>query len=174
MAKNDDNMLEREKGGSRVVTVLIALAIVAIWLIIFACLIKFDVGGIGSKVLYPALKDVPVVNRILPTPSEEEQARQGNYEYNTLKSANARIKELESQLASENGTTNANADYIADLEDHRLRSSRNIRIPKTPLISGYRNLTKRLFLTTRHRISLNISSIMSRFSQIMPRRYIVR
>lgn len=60
MAKNDDNMLEREKGGSRVVTVLIALAIVAIWLIIFACLIKFDVGGIGSKVLYPALKDVPV------------------------------------------------------------------------------------------------------------------
>lgn len=64
MAKNDDNMLEREKGGSRVVTVLIALAIVAIWLIIFACLIKFDVGGIGSKVLYPALKDVPVVNRI--------------------------------------------------------------------------------------------------------------
>lgn len=34
MAKNDDNMLEREKGGSRVVTVLIALAIVAIWLII--------------------------------------------------------------------------------------------------------------------------------------------
>ena len=25
MAKNDDNMLEREKGGSRVVTVLIAL-----------------------------------------------------------------------------------------------------------------------------------------------------
>ena len=116
MAKNDENMLEREKGGSRVVTVLIALAIVAIWLIIFACLIKFDVGGIGSKVLYPALKDVPVVNRILPTPSEEEQARQGNYEYNTLKSANARIKELESQLASENGTTNANADYIADLE----------------------------------------------------------
>ena len=116
MAKNDDNMLDREKGGSRIVTVLIALAIIAIWLVIFACLIKFDVGGIGSNVLYPVLKDVPVVNRILPTPSEEEQAKEGNYEYTTLKSANARIKELESQLDSENGTTTANADYIADLE----------------------------------------------------------
>lgn len=116
MEKNDDNMLEREKGGSRLVTVLIALAIIAIWLVIFACLIKFDVGGIGSNVLYPVLKDVPVVNKILPTPSEEEQAKEGNYEYTTLKAANARIKELESQLDSENGTTSANADYIADLE----------------------------------------------------------
>ena len=50
MAKNDDNMLDREKGGSRIVTILIALAIIAIWLVIFACLIKFDVGGIGSKI----------------------------------------------------------------------------------------------------------------------------
>lgn len=116
MAKNVDNVIDREKGGSRVVTVLIALAIIAIWLIIFACLIKFDVGGIGSNVLYPVLKDVPVVNRILPTPSEEEQAREGDYEYTTLKSANARIKELESMLDSENSTTSANSDYIADLE----------------------------------------------------------
>lgn len=116
MARNDDNVLDREKGGSRVVTVLIALAIIAIWLIIFACLIKFDVGGIGSNVLYPVLKDVPVVNRILPAASEEDQAREGDYQYTTLKSANARIKELESMLESENSTTNANSDYISGLE----------------------------------------------------------
>lgn len=116
MAKKDDNVLDREKGGSRFVTVLIALVIIAIWLVVFACLIKFDVGGIGSNVLYPVLKDVPVVNRILPTPSEEEQANEGNYNYTTLKSANARIRELENQLASQDSTTTANSDYIADLE----------------------------------------------------------
>lgn len=116
MARNDDNVIDREQGGSRLVTVLIALAIIAIWLLIFACLIKFDVGGIGSNVLYPVLKDVPVVNRILPNPSEEEQAREGNYTYTTLKSANARIRELENQLESQNGTTTANSDYIKDLE----------------------------------------------------------
>lgn len=116
MARKDDNIIEREKGGSRLVTVLIALAIIAIWLVVFACLIKFDVGGIGSNVLYPVLKDVPVINRILPVPSEEEQAREGNYQYTTLKAANARIRELENQLASQDSTTTANSDYIADLE----------------------------------------------------------
>ena len=144
MAKNDDNMLDREKGGSRIVTVLIALAIIAIWLVIFACLIKFDVGGIGSNVLYPVLKDVPVVNRILPTPSEEEQAKEGNYEYTTLKSANARIKELESQLDSENGTTTANADYIADLEAQvkklqKYKDSEDAFNDKAPDISEYQS-----------------------------------
>lgn len=116
MAKRDDNVIDREQGGSRFVTVLIALVIIAIWLVVFACLIKFDVGGIGSNVLYPVLKDVPVVNRILPTPSEEDQAIEGNYNYTTLKSANERIRELENQLASQDSTTTANSDYIADLE----------------------------------------------------------
>lgn len=75
-----------------------------------------DVGGIGSKVLYPVLKDVPVVNKILPTASEEVQAEEGDYQYTTLKAANERIKELESKLKSENGTTDANSDYISELE----------------------------------------------------------
>ena len=89
-----------ESGGSKLVTALIALVIILIWLAVFAFLIKLDIGGIGSNILYPVLKDVPVVNKILPTASEEMQAEEGNYEYTTLKSANARIKELESQLAS--------------------------------------------------------------------------
>lgn len=81
-------------------TALIALIIIIIWLVVFAFLIKLDVGGIGSNVLYPVLKDVPLVNKILPSVSEEQQAEEGNYKYTTLKSANARIEELEGQLAS--------------------------------------------------------------------------
>jgi len=116
MAKKDDNNKESEKGGGRVLSVLIGLAIILIWLAVFACLVKFDVGGIGSNVLYPVLKDVPVVNRILPTVSESKQAADGNYEYTTLKEANAKIKELENQLASNTNTSSANKDYIAELE----------------------------------------------------------
>ncbi len=116
--KNKDEIspVEQESGGSKAVTALIALVIVIIWLAVFAFLIKLDVGGIGSNVLYPVLKDVPVVNKILPEASEERQASEGNYKYNTLKSANARIKELEGRLESESGTTTANSDYIAQLE----------------------------------------------------------
>lgn len=69
--------------------------IILIWLAVFAFLVKLDVGGIGSNVLYPVLKDVPVINKILPEASEEQQAQEGNYKYNTLKSANDRINELE-------------------------------------------------------------------------------
>ena len=107
---------EQESKGSKAVTALIAIIIILIWLAVFAFLIKLDVGGIGSNVLYPVLKDVPVINKILPEASEEQQASEGNYKYNTLKSANERIAELEKRLESETGTTTANSDYIAELE----------------------------------------------------------
>lgn len=119
MAKKDKNKIvgeENESGGSKLVTALIAIVIILIWLAVFAFLIKMDVGGIGSKVLYPVLKDVPVVNKILPNVSEDVQAEEGDYEYTTLKAANERIKELESKLKSENGTQDANSDYILELE----------------------------------------------------------
>ena len=115
MAKKDKTK-ENECGGSKLVNAIIVLVIILIWLAVFAFLIKLDVGGIGSNILYPVLKDVPVVNKILPSPSEEMQASEDNYKYTTLKSANARIKELESQLEAQGGTTAANSDYIANLE----------------------------------------------------------
>ncbi len=118
MAKKDKEVAAEgnESGGSKLVTALIALVIVLIWLAVFAFLIKLDVGGIGSNILYPVLRDVPVVNKILPEPSEEVQAGEDNYQYTTLKSANARIKELESLLASEDDATSANSGYIKELE----------------------------------------------------------
>ena len=115
MAKKDKTK-ENESGGSKLVNAIIVLVIILIWLAVFAFLIKLDVGGIGSNILYPVLKDVPVINKILPAPSEEMQASEDNYAYTTLKSANERIKELENQLATQGGTTAANSDYIANLE----------------------------------------------------------
>lgn len=116
MAKKETDGLEQESGGSKAITALIAIIIILIWLAVFAFLVKLDIGGIGSNVLYPVLKDVPVINKVLPDASEEQQASEGNYKYNTLKSANARIAELEKRLESETGTSTANSDYIADLE----------------------------------------------------------
>ena len=69
-----------EKGGNRIVTVLIAVLIVLIWLAIFALLVKFDVGGFGSGVLRPILKDVPVINKILPDVSDELLAEENGTE----------------------------------------------------------------------------------------------
>ena len=36
---------------------------------------KMDVGGFGSNVLTPILKDVPVINKILPSKVQQKQRK---------------------------------------------------------------------------------------------------
>ena len=61
--------LEGEEGG-KLLIVLVTVIIVVVWLAILALLVKLDVGGFGSTVLHPMLKDVPYVNMILPEVKE--------------------------------------------------------------------------------------------------------
>ncbi len=119
MAKKDKNkdseqITNDESAGSKIVTVLIVTVIVLIWLGIFGVLIKLDVGNFGSEVLYPVLKDVPVINWILPNPDSEESP-QASKEYDNLTEANARIKELESQLAATSSSDSANGSEVEQL-----------------------------------------------------------
>ena len=58
--------LEDETEGGSAPIVFVTFIIVVIWLAILALLIKLDVGGFGSTVLRPVLKDIPVINKILP------------------------------------------------------------------------------------------------------------
>ncbi len=74
---------------------IIVILIVLIWIAILALLIKLDIGGFGSGVLRPILKDVPVINRILPEPSEIEEY-QG--EFDNLPDALAEIERLNKQI----------------------------------------------------------------------------
>lgn len=115
MAKDE---IMTEKKDNKFLSLIIVLVIIFIWLAIFAALIKFDVGGFGSGILYPVLKDVPVVNKILPEVSEEMNPGQSDYgkKYTTMAQALERIEELESILSSQNNNTNVNADYISQLE----------------------------------------------------------
>ena len=107
-----------ESSGSKVVTLIIVLVIVIIWLAIFGLLIKLDVGGFGSGVLYPVLKDVPVISMILPEP---DASKTDDTYYDNLADANARIKELEAQLASTSSSNTANSDEIEDLKKENAR-----------------------------------------------------
>jgi len=115
MAKRDKAKNNDKKEGSKVLTIIIAILIVIIWLAFFGALIKFDVGGFGSGVLRPILKDVPIVNMILPSVSEQQLIDENNYEY-TLAEAVTKIKELEASIASMEEGTTQNSDYVAELE----------------------------------------------------------
>lgn len=108
---------EEEKAGGKLVLFFVTLLIIAIWLGIIALLIKSDVGGFGSSVLYPILKDVPYVNKILPEPEgdyvepDSESAR-----YRTLEDALARIRELEQELDAVSGKGSEDLKTIEDLK----------------------------------------------------------
>lgn len=114
--KNEMELDNEEKGGSRIITVLIAVLIVLIWLAIFALFVKFDVGGFGSSVLRPILKDVPIVNKILPDVSDELLAEENDYEYSDIGKANARIKELERQLEYSQSSNSSSDSTIQELQ----------------------------------------------------------
>lgn len=53
-----DDVGVEEKKGNKLVSILIGILIILVWLVIFAALIKFDVGGFGSSVMRPIFKDV--------------------------------------------------------------------------------------------------------------------
>ena len=82
---------EEETTGGKVLIAIVAVLIIAIWLLILGLLIKMDVGGFGSTVLYPVLKDVPVVNKILPDVKEYSKEDQA-YAYDSVEDAVKQIK----------------------------------------------------------------------------------
>lgn len=116
---------EQETAGGRIVVFFATIVIIAIWLGILAMLVRLDVGGFGSTVLYPILKDVPYVNRILPEVKAEEKESE-DYPYKTLDEAIARIKELEGELDTALQTEKDQKAKIEDLQS-QVRKLRKYR-----------------------------------------------
>lgn len=107
--------------GSKLLSAFFVFLIILVWLIIIIALIKFDVGGFGSSVLRPILKDIPVINLILPEPSEEEllkEAEEAGEENQiaTLSQAKEMIAMLEEENEKLSGNNKTLKEQIADLE----------------------------------------------------------
>lgn len=98
IAKQEEDLDDDNEGGG-LVTVGATILVVALWIAVICVIVKLDIGGFGSSVLTPILKDVPVVNRILPgnslTETTDEEAYGG---YTSLKDAVEQIKALELEL----------------------------------------------------------------------------
>lgn len=105
-----------ESSGGTVSAVVVTIFIVLIWLAILCLLIKLDVGGFGSNVLRPVLKDVPVLNLILPkddtVETEDEEAYGG---YTSLRDAVEQIRVLELQLEQAQTINSADEEELEQL-----------------------------------------------------------
>ncbi len=109
IAQKEDELDDEEEGGG-VGTFFATLFIVALWIVVICVVVKMDVGGFGSSVLAPILKDVPVVNKILPGTAIIETADGEGYGgYTSLKDAVDQIAYLEKQL-EQSQTSNKDKD----------------------------------------------------------------
>ncbi|MCR5715409.1 MAG: hypothetical protein K6G23_01005 [Lachnospiraceae bacterium] len=113
----EENKLSEDEEPGGLPVFLVTLLIILVWVAILAVLIKLDVGGIGSNVLKPILKDVPVINQILPGDTVTETTDTDEYSgYTSLRDAVDQIKSLEKQLEAAQATNLENSDEISKLK----------------------------------------------------------
>lgn len=130
ISKQEAQLSEDEDAGG-VSVFVVTLVIVIIWVAILCLLIKLDVGGFGSGVLAPVLKDVPVVNKILPSETvvttDDQEAYGG---YTSLKEAVNYIKELELELEQAQAANNTDSEELTLLraEIERLQTFEDAQV----------------------------------------------
>ena len=106
--------LDGETTGGGISMVFVTLFIILIWLAILAILVKLDVGGFGSNVLAPVIRNVPVLNKILPgDATTETEDLEAYYGYTSLDKAVDQIRALELELQS---ARTANETYVSEIE----------------------------------------------------------
>ena len=121
MSESNNEMEEDDDPGkgSKFLLFLVALVLIALWLLLFALLIKWDVGGFGSGVLYPIFKDVPYVKEILPEVKDPDE--DDPYAFKTMEEAVERIKALERQIEAIGDASGEDKDLIASLSEEVAR-----------------------------------------------------
>lgn len=123
-ASKDNKQVDNDesKSGSKILLFLLSFLIL---LGAFILLVKLDVGGLGTNILGPRLKNVPVINLILPKMSAEEAGNLDlpNYNFETvdeaverLKATEIMLKEKEKEAEKLNETINQNQAEIDRLK----------------------------------------------------------
>ncbi len=117
-----EEALEDDEDGNGLLTFGATILIVVLWLVVICVIIKLDIGGFGSSVLTPILKDVPVINRILPGNSLTETTDSESYGgYTNLRDAVDQIKALELELERLQGAAATKDEELDTLKAEVLR-----------------------------------------------------
>ena len=112
----EEAALMDDSEGSPVSVFLVTVIILLVWLGIVCLLIKLDVGGFGSNVMTPILKNVPVVNQILPKSAVDTATESGYEGYANIQEAVDQIKILQLQLEAATSETGSDKTVIEQLE----------------------------------------------------------
>lgn len=114
--------LSEDEEGNGLFTFLATVVIIVLWIGIFCVIVKLDVGGLGTNVMTPLLKDIPVVNLILPgdhvTETEDGESYGG---YSSLKDAVEQIRRLELELERAQSGSLSKDEEVASLKAEVIR-----------------------------------------------------
>ena len=120
IARREDELDDDDAGGLSIA--MVTIIIIVIWIAILALLIKLDVGGLGSTVMRPLIKDVPVLNAILPAESSlgsnvETPAEEDPYMgFTSLDEAIAYIRQLEREMSEMQNSSGNDSARVEALE----------------------------------------------------------
>lgn len=119
IASREAELFDEDDEGNSGSVFAVTFVIVLIWVAILCLVVKLDFGGFGSSILTPLLKDVPIVNKILPdntdvVVNESEVESYGGY--SNLREAVDYIKELELELERAQSAGTASAEEITKLK----------------------------------------------------------
>lgn len=114
--KNDE-----EKAGGKLLSAVLIFMIIVVWLAAMVILIKLDVGHFGSRILRPVLKDVPVINMILPAASDDEAANETLLPYKNLAEALAQIDTLNATVAADQEKIQSMTEQIQEKDNEIAR-----------------------------------------------------
>ena len=114
--KNDE-----EKAGGKLLSAVLIFMIIIVWLAALVILIKLDVGHFGSRILRPVLKDVPVINMILPAASDDEAANETSLPYKNLAEALAQIDALNATVAADQEKIQSMTEQIQEKDNEIVR-----------------------------------------------------
>ena len=120
IAKREDELDDDDAGGLSIA--MVTIIIIVIWIAILALLIKLDVGGLGSTVMRPLIKDVPVLNKILPAESSLGSNVETTYEedpymgFTSLDEAVAYIRQLEREMSEMQNSSGNDSARVEALE----------------------------------------------------------
>lgn len=131
ISKREAAIDDEDESGGGVSSFLVTTIIVVVWIAILCLLIKMDVGGFGSEILSPLLKDIPVLNKILPSNNSTETVDEGAYGgYSSLKEAVDYIKVLELELEHSQTVNNADTEELTALkaEVERLKEFEDMQV----------------------------------------------
>lgn len=116
LSKQESELDDEDSDSGTGSAILVTFFIILIWIAILCLLIKLDVGGFGSNVLRPMLKDIPVISLILPDDHETETTDREAYGgYTSLREAVDQILVLEQQLEQLQAVSSADSEELERL-----------------------------------------------------------